>query len=138
MQLQVSKVGRHLASRRAANTYSTRRDGTANTAIIAEQTPVVSALFSFGTTTASQATIFGFKKERTDEVRGFCYTTANGAAPGGWNATRNHFFNMVAPYAQVIDRDYAALRTQDELTNPEDDPLLNIMADWAKKFTIKS
>ena len=113
------------------NTYSTRRDGTANNSVI-------SALFAFGTTTASQATLFGFKKERTEEVRGFCYTTANGAASGGWNATRNTYFTMAAPYAPVIDRDYAALRTQDALANPEDDPLLNIYADWAKKFFIKT
>ena len=63
------------------NTYNVRRNGTANSSVIAEQTPGISALFAFGTTTASQATFFGFKKERTEEVRGSYYTTANGAAP---------------------------------------------------------
>ncbi|XP_032689521.1 uncharacterized protein LOC116852875 isoform X2 [Odontomachus brunneus] len=76
--------------------------------------------YSFDETAATKAAMFAFRRERTDQARGICYTTDDDVDPNDWAATINYNFTMTGMFAPLIGIDYPQLRhaihTADMLT----------------------
>ncbi|KAJ8682222.1 hypothetical protein QAD02_018014 [Eretmocerus hayati] len=99
--------------------------GDANSANLPEQPPIVCASFEFASNSATQATYFRFKKKRSPDVRGLCYTVA-GAAPPLWGESINRNFNMEEAYAPTFGSDLISLRSSENEAIPPGPPKCDV------------
>ncbi|XP_032689497.1 uncharacterized protein LOC116852861 [Odontomachus brunneus] len=78
--------------------------------IISDVMDMLCSPYSFDETAATKAAMFAFRRERTDQARGICYTADGDIEPNGWAATINDNFTMTGMFAPLIGIDYPQLR----------------------------